>query len=275
MQDSNQEVIWNRISSRLNARWQTNWAIKDQILNSTARPYDQRTFFIPLDPTAGWHSHVALAIYMFNGKRFSNRKETNLFSSAECSIWTQRVYGTESPADWMHADKPTELLRIKLIHLNSTARPYGLRTFSPLDPTDGWHSHLALVIDIFVVVNFDALAQASDFRIERRQVVFFCWMIDLNQEGLWYWIASRLNARWLTDLAIENQINKLELDSPSLWSANIQPPRLHCRLAFGPGFGDIHVCCWFDALVQVSCFRITRRQVVFLCWIQDSSPKGL
>ena len=31
---------------------------------------------------------------------------------------------------------------------------------------------LAVVIYIFVVVNFDALAQASDFRIERRQVVY-------------------------------------------------------------------------------------------------------
>ena len=32
-----------------------------------------------------------------------------------------------------------------------------------------------------VVVNFDSLAQASDFQIERRQVVFLCWMQDLNQ----------------------------------------------------------------------------------------------
>ena len=31
-----------------------------------------------------------------------------------------------------------------------------------------------------VVVNFDALAQASDIQIERRQVVFLCWMQDLN-----------------------------------------------------------------------------------------------
>ena len=28
------------------------------------------------------------------------------------------------------------------------------------------------------VVNFDALAQASDFQMERRQVVFLCWMQD-------------------------------------------------------------------------------------------------
>ena len=65
----------------------------------------------------------------------------------------------------MPADKPTELSRIKLKDLNSTARPYDQQAFSPPDPTAIWHSHLALAIYIFVVVNFDALAQASDFRI--------------------------------------------------------------------------------------------------------------
>ena len=112
MQDLNQG-LWSRISSRLNARWQTDWAIEDQAkknLNSTARPYDQRAFS-PLDPTAIWLSHLALAIYMF------------------------------------------------------------------------------------VVVNFDALAQASDIQIERRHVVFQCWMQHLNQ-GVWNRISSRLNARW-------------------------------------------------------------------------------
>ena len=56
----------HQIASRLNARWQTDWAIEDTAknLNSTARPYDQRAFG-PLDPTAVWHSHLALAIYMF------------------------------------------------------------------------------------------------------------------------------------------------------------------------------------------------------------------
>ena len=46
--------IWTRgprhqIASRLNARWQTDWAIEDQAknLNSTARPYDQRAFQTP------------------------------------------------------------------------------------------------------------------------------------------------------------------------------------------------------------------------------------
>ena len=54
------------------------------------------------------------------------------------------------------------------------------RAFSPLDPTAGWLSHLALVIYMFAVANFDALAQASDIQIERRQVVFLCWMQDSN-----------------------------------------------------------------------------------------------
>ena len=50
--------LWNRISSRPNARWQADWAIEDQTknLNSVARPYDQRAFS-PLDPNAGWLSH--------------------------------------------------------------------------------------------------------------------------------------------------------------------------------------------------------------------------
>ena len=111
-------------------------------------------------------------------------KGDKLSSSAECRIRTQRVSETQSSADWMPADKPTELSRIKLNDLNSTARPYDQQAFSPPDPTAIWYSHLALTIYIFVVVNFDALAQASDFRIEMRQVVFLCWMQDSNPEGL-------------------------------------------------------------------------------------------
>ena len=99
MQDSNPEGLWNPIFSRLNACWQTDWAIEDEAKN-----------------------------------------------------------------------------------LHSTARPYDQQAFSPPDSTAIWHSHLALAVYIFVVVNFDALAQASDFRIDRRQVVFLCWMQDLNPE---------------------------------------------------------------------------------------------
>ena len=106
-------------------------------------------------------------------------KGDKLCSSAECRIWTQgprHQIASRLNARW----QMTELSRIKLINLNSTARPYDQRAFIPLDPTVSWLSHLALVIYMFVVVNFDALAQASDIQIERRQVVFLCWMQDLN-----------------------------------------------------------------------------------------------
>ena len=144
-----------------------------------------------------WHRH---AIFESKGNKLS--------SSVECRIRTQRVSETQSPTDWMPADKPTELSRIKLKNLNSTARPYDQQAFSPPDPTAIWHSHLALAIYIFVVVNFDALAQASDFRIEKRQVVFLRWMQDSNPEGLWNPISSRLNACWQADWAIEDQAKK-------------------------------------------------------------------
>ena len=54
-----------------------------------------------------------------------------------------------------------------------------------------WPSNIYMYIYIYInihtyintymfVVNFDALAQASDIRIERRQVVILCWMQDSN-----------------------------------------------------------------------------------------------
>ena len=152
MQDSNPEGLWNPISSRLNACWQTDWAIEDQAKNenSTARPYDRQPFSPP-DPTAIWHSHLALAIYIFflllismlwHRQAIFKSKGDKLSSSAECRIRTQRVSETQSPADWMPADKPTELSRIKLKTWNRqpvpmiskhsahlTPLPFGIRTW--------------------------------------------------------------------------------------------------------------------------------------------------
>ena len=271
-----------------------------------------------------WHKQ---AIFESKGDKLS--------SSAESRIRTHQGL-RHKIASRMPIDKLAELSRIKLWNLNSTARPYDQRAFSPFDLTAIWHSHLALAISMFVVVNFDALAQASDIQIERRQVVFLCWEQDSNPSGsqtsnrqqtdcpltnrlnyqgstyktwtrqpvpmisqhsahltqqpfgirTWLWrytcllllismlwhrqaifkskgdklsssaesrirthqglrhqIASRLNDHWQTDWAIEDQAVKLELDSPSLWSASIQPTWPHSRLAFAPGSGYIHVCC--------------------------------
>ena len=227
---------------KLKKTWKT-WTqqpipmISKHSANLTPLPFGIRTWlwrytYLLLFISMLWHWQ---AIFESKGDKFS--------SSAECRIRTQRVSETQSSADWMPVDKPTELSRIRLKNLNSTARPYDQQAFSPPDPSAIWHSYLALAIYIFVVVHVDALAQASDFRIGRRQVVFLCWMQDSNPEGLWNPIFSRLYACWQTDWAIEDQAKKLELDSPSLWSASIQPTWPHRHLAFAPGCGDIHIYC--------------------------------
>ena len=59
-----------------------------------------------------------------------------------------------------------------------------------------------------VVVNFDALAHASDIRIESRQVVFLA-KCRIRTQGPRHQIASRLNARWQTDWAITDQAKNL------------------------------------------------------------------
>ena len=199
----------HQITSRLNAHWQTHWAIEDQAknLNSTARPYDQRAFS-PLGPIVSWLSHLALAIYIFvvvNFDALAQASDIQIQKETSCvpllkSGFEPRIPDTKSPADRMLADKWTELSRIKLKNLNLTASPNDQRAFSPLCPTVSWLSHLALAIYIFVVVNFDALAQASDIQIKRRQVVFLCWNQDLNP-------GSQTPNRQQTECSLTNRLS--------------------------------------------------------------------
>ena len=103
--------------------------------------------------------------------------------------WSQVVFlwlmqdsnrGYHQIASRLNARRQTDwAIEYQAKNLNSTAHPYDQRAFSPHDPTASWLSHLTLEIYMFVV-NFDALAQASDFRSERRHVVFLCWMQDSN-----------------------------------------------------------------------------------------------
>ena len=106
-------------------------------------------------------------------------KGDKLSSSSECRIRTQglrHLFASRLNARW----QTDWAIEDQAKNLNSTARPYDQQAFIPLDLTANWLSHLALAIYMLVVVNFDALAQASDIRIERRQVVFLCWMQDSN-----------------------------------------------------------------------------------------------
>ena len=115
-----------------------------------------------------WHRQV---IFESKGDKLSSSAEGRIRTQGLRYLFTSRL-NARWQTDWA-IDNQAE-------NLNSTARTYDQQAFSPLDLTANWLSHLALAICMFVVVNFDALAQASDIRIERRQVVFLCWRQDSN-----------------------------------------------------------------------------------------------
>ena len=212
---------------------------------------------------------LLLTSMLWHKQAIFKSKGDKLCSSAECRIWTRGPrhqiasrLNARWQTDWSIEDQAK--------NLNSTARPYDQRAFSPLDPSVSCLSHLVLAIYIFVVVNFDALAQASDIQIERRQVVFLCWMQDLNPR---HQIASRLNARWQTDWVMEDLAKNLNSTARPYDQRAFSPldPTVswlsHLALAI-----YIFVVVNFDALAQASDIQIERRQVVFLCWMQDLNP---
>ena len=117
------------------------------------------------------HTCFLLISMLWHRQAIFKSKGDKLCSSAECRIWTRGLrhqFASRLNACW----QTDWAIEDQAKNLNSTARPYDQRAFSPLGPTVSWLSHLALAIYMFVVVNFDALAQASDIQIERRQVVF-------------------------------------------------------------------------------------------------------
>ena len=85
---------------------------------------------------------------LWQGQAIFESKEDKLSFNAECGI-QPRVSDTKSPADWMPADEPTELSRIKL--KTWTRQPVPTIT-QPTRPTAGWLSHLALVICILLLL---------------------------------------------------------------------------------------------------------------------------
>ena len=217
------------------------------------------------------YSYLLLLISMlWHRQAIFKSKGDKLCSSAECSIWTQCP--RHQMASRLDARWQTEwAIEDQTKNLNSTACPYDQRAFSPLDPTVSWLSHLALAIYIFVVVNFDALAQASDIQIERRQVVVLCWMQDLNP-GSQTQLANRLNARWQIDWAIKDQAKNL--------NSTTRPYDQRAFSLLDPTVSWLsHLALMkyifvvnFDAQAQASDIQIERRQVVFFCCMQDLNP---
>ena len=76
-----------------------------------------------------------------------------------------------------------------MTHLTSNGPPRSLLSYG------------CMIAYMFGVVNFDALTQASEFRIERRQIVFLCWMKNLKLGS--HQISSLdFTADWLLHLAL-------------------------------------------------------------------------
>ena len=174
--------IWTRdprhqIASRLNASWQTGWAIEDQAKTWTRQPVpmisEHSAHLTPLSVdfrTWLWrYTYLLLLISMlWHGQAIFKSKGNKLCSSAECRIWTRdprHQIASRLNAHWQTDWAIEDQAKTQAKNLNSTARPYDEWAFSPLDFTAVWLSHLALALYMFVVVNFDALAQASDIRI--------------------------------------------------------------------------------------------------------------
>ena len=148
------------------------------------------------------HTCLLLLISMlWHRQAIFESKGDKVSSSAECRIRTHQGLRHQI-ASRLNARWQTDwAIEDQAKNLNSTARPYDQRAFSPLDPIAVWHSHLALAIYMFVVVNFDTLAQASDIRIERRQAVFLCWMQDSNPSG------SQTPNRQQTECPLTNRLS--------------------------------------------------------------------
>ena len=137
------------------------------------------------------------------GKRYSNRKETSCVPLLKAGF-EPGIPDTKSPADWMLADKPTELSRIKLKTRTRQPVPMISEHWAHLTPlsvdfrTWLWrYTYLLLLISMLwhrqaiFKSKGDKLCSSAESRI---------WTRDPRHQ-----ITSRLNARWQTDWAIEDQ----------------------------------------------------------------------
>ena len=168
-------------------------------------------------------------------------KGDKLCSSAECRIWTRGPkhqiasrLNDRWQTDWDIEDQAKNTWTRQLIPMISEHSIH----LAPLSVDfRTWlcrYTYLLLLISMLwhrqaiFKSKGDKLCSSAECRI---------WTLGPRHQ-----IASRLNARWQTDWAIEDQAKKIELDSSSLWSASIQPTWPHCQLTFAPSSGDIHVC---------------------------------
>ena len=181
-------------------------------------------------------------------------KGDKLGSSAECRIWTRGPrhqiasrLNARWQTDWAIEDQAK--------NLKSSAGPYDQRAFSPLDPTVSWLSHLALAMNIFVVVNFDALAQASDIQIERRQVVFLCWMQDLKP--------GSQKTKWPANWMLADKPTELSRIKLKTWTQQPVPMISDYSAHLTPLSVDVRTWLWQYTYLLLLISMLCHRQAIF------------
>ena len=188
-----QDVL-DQISSRLNARWQTDQAIEGQAksLNSIDRPYDQRGF----SPSSG-DIHACCCLFWCSGtcKRFSNWKETSFCFILRNAGFEPKISRAESPANWMLADKLTELSRIKLQTWTQCPKPMISECSAHSTPLPaGFHTWLWRYTCLFLLILMLWRRQAIyEVKGDKLSPPVEC---RIRTHGLRNRIFGRLNACW-------------------------------------------------------------------------------
>ena len=139
-------------ASRLNACWQTDWAIEDQAKkNWTRQPvhmiskHSAHSTSLPVGFRIWLWRYTCLLLLismLWHRQAIFESKRDKLSSSAECRIRTQglrHLFASRLNACW----QTDWAIEDQAKNLNSTARPYDQRAFSPLDLTARWLSHVS------------------------------------------------------------------------------------------------------------------------------------
>ena len=172
----------------------------------------------------------------------------------------------------MLADKPTELSRIKLKTWTRQPVPMISEHSAHLAPllvdfrTWLWR-YTCLLLLISMLWHRQAILKSKGDKL-RSSAECRIWT-----RGPRHQFASSVNARWKTDWAIEDRANKL--------NSTACPYDQRAFSSLGPSVSWLShlalaiymlVVVNFDALTQVSDIQMERRQVLFLCSMQDLNP---
>ena len=184
---------------------------------------------------------LLLSSMLWHRQAIFKSKGDKLCSSVECRIRT-RGPKHKCPADWMLADKPTELSRIKLKTWTRQPLPMSSEHSAHLTPlpvdfrTCLWR-YTYFLLFISMLWHRQAIFKSKGDKLFSSAECSIC------TRGPKHQIASRLNARWQTDWAIEDQAKNLNSTARSYDQRAFSPFDRTVSWFFAPGSGDIHICC--------------------------------